>query len=412
MSESAASSPRHPGASRPSRPSRARRGRRARVAASFAVLLAVAGYVAMRYESGGGGTPRCVVGSGGHTYTLSPEQASNAATISAVGTTRGMPERAVTIALATALQESALRNIDYGDRDSLGLFQQRPSQGWGTPEQIMDPVYSAGIFYDRLAEVPGYSRLPLTVAAQRVQRSGFPQAYAKHEPDAALLAAALTGRSAASLTCAPIRGAAPGDPERLRGELVRAFGAGVLSGAPAGPGDGKGDDAPGGSGDGGSGGEVGEVGEGTDDGGASSGGTDGGGTASGGAGPGGSGSDAGGAGTGTGGTDGGGGTGGTASARPGSGPEGDGGGAGDGRTVRLPVPAGADSPLPEGGAAEAAGSRRGWELAQWAVARADELDVVEVAYAGRVWSVRDAREGWRPAGPEADTGEVVIRVAE
>lgn len=81
----------------------------------------------------------------------------------------------MTIALATALQESALRNIDYGDRDSLGLFQQRPSQGWGTPAQIMDPVYSAGVFYDRLAEVPGYSRLPLTVAAQRVQRSGFPR---------------------------------------------------------------------------------------------------------------------------------------------------------------------------------------------------------------------------------------------
>ncbi|MFJ9698529.1 hypothetical protein [Streptomyces fradiae] len=405
MSESAASSSRHPGASRPSRPSRARRGRRARVAASFAVMLAVAGYVAMRYESGGGGTPRCVVGSGGHTYTLSPEQASNAATISAVGTTRGMPERAVTIALATALQESALRNIDYGDRDSLGLFQQRPSQGWGTPEQIMDPVYSAGIFYDRLAEVPGYSRLPLTVAAQRVQRSGFPQAYAKHEPDAALLAAALTGRSAASLTCAPIRGAAPGDPERLRGELVRAFGAGVLSGAPAGPGDGKGGGAPGEPDAGGT-----ASGGGTDSGGAAAGGTDGGGTASGGTGPGpGSGSDpdAGGAGTATGGTDGGGGT---ASARPGGGAAGDGASGAEGRTVRLPVPAAADSSGPEGGAAEA-GSRRGWELAQWAVARADELDVVEVAYAGRVWSVREAREGWRPAGSDAGTGEVVIRVA-
>nr|WP_249467588.1 hypothetical protein [Streptomyces fradiae] len=364
----------------------------------------------MRYESGGGGTPRCVVGSGGHTYTLSPEQASNAATISAVGTTRGMPERAVTIALATALQESALRNIDYGDRDSLGLFQQRPSQGWGTPEQIMDPVYSAGIFYDRLAEVPGYSRLPLTVAAQRVQRSGFPQAYAKHEPDAALLAAALTGRSAASLTCAPIRGAAPGDPERLRGELVRAFGAGVLSGAPAGPGDGKGGGAPGEPDAGGT-----ASGGGTDSGGAAAGGTDGGGTdgggtASGGTGPGpGSGSDpdAGDAGTGTGGTAGGGGT---ASARPGGGAAGDGASGAEGRTVRLPVPAGADSSGPEGGAAEA-GSRRGWELAQWAVARADELDVVEVAYAGRVWSVREAREGWRPAGSDAGTGEVVIRVA-
>ncbi|MEU3819487.1 hypothetical protein AB0E74_07735 [Streptomyces sp. NPDC030392] len=335
--------------------SRPRRGRRVRVAASFAVLLAVAGYVAMRYESGGGGTPTCVVGSGSHTYTLSPEQAANAATISAVGTTRKMPERAVTIALATALQESALRNIDYGDRDSLGLFQQRPSQGWGTPEQIMDPVYSAGIFYDRLADVPGYSRLPLTVAAQRVQRSGFPQAYAKHEPDAALLAAALTGRSAASLTCAPIRGAKPGDPERVRGELVRAFGPAVLGGAPGagaadGPEDGKG------------------------------GGTGPGGTAPGGAG-------------------------GTASARP--------EGGGDPRTVRLPVPAQVDSSGPEGGAADG-GSRRGWELAQWAVAQAQALRVTEVAYAGRVWSAREADEGWREdgSGGRPDTAEVVIRVAE
>ena len=106
--------------------------------------------------------------------SCSPEQAANAATISAVGTTRGLPERAVTIALATALQESALRNIDHGDRDSLGLFQQRPSQGWGTPQQIMDPVYSAGKFYEHLAEVPGYSRLPLTVAAQRVQQQRVP----------------------------------------------------------------------------------------------------------------------------------------------------------------------------------------------------------------------------------------------
>lgn len=200
------------------------------------MLLALAGYLVVQYVSGGGrGAPRCTVraadSGGGAAYEFSPAQAANAATISAVGTTRGMPERAVTIALATALQESGLRNLDHGDRDSLGLFQQRPSQGWGTPKQIMDPVYSAGIFYDRLAEVPGYSRLPLTVAAQRVQLSGFPQAYAKHEPDAALLSGALTGRSAATLTCtaAPDDGT-PGDPAKVRAELVRTFGPGTLPG--------------------------------------------------------------------------------------------------------------------------------------------------------------------------------------
>ncbi|MEU0372502.1 hypothetical protein ABZ070_19980 [Streptomyces sp. NPDC006283] len=207
-----------------------RRGRSLRFAAAFLVLLALVGYVVVQYVTGGG-APRCTVRTAegdGPSYELTAEQAGNAATISAVGTTRGMPERAVTIALATALQESALRNIEHGDRDSLGLFQQRPSQGWGTPDQILDPVYASGKFYDHLAEVPGYSRLPLTVAAQRVQRSGFPQAYAKHEPDATLLAAALTGRASATLTCGTGSGGRSGDPAQVRAELARSFGPGIL----------------------------------------------------------------------------------------------------------------------------------------------------------------------------------------
>ncbi len=201
------------------------------------MLVALAGYLAVQCLSGNKGSPRCTVGPAGggegRTYELSPDQAANAATISAVGTTRGLPERAVTIALATALQESALRNLDHGDRDSLGLFQQRPSQGWGTPAQIMDPVYASGKFYEDLAQVPGYSRLPLTVAAQRVQKSGFPQAYAKHEPDATLLAAALTGRAPASLTCSVQAPSAegPGDAAEVRSDLVRAFGKDVLPSA-------------------------------------------------------------------------------------------------------------------------------------------------------------------------------------
>ncbi|MFE3825155.1 hypothetical protein [Streptomyces sp. NPDC059092] len=213
--------------------SRFGRGRLLRIAGAFTVLLAVACYMAVQYLSGGGGPPRCVARAGdgpddgGSTYEMTPEQAANAATISAVGSSRGLPERAVTIALATALQESALRNLDHGDRDSLGLFQQRPSKGWGTAAQIQDPVYSAGEFYEHLVKVPGYSRLPLTEAAQRVQRSGFPQAYAKHEPDAALLSAALTGRSAASLTCSTPTGITPGDPAKVRAALTRDFGAEV-----------------------------------------------------------------------------------------------------------------------------------------------------------------------------------------
>ena len=220
-------------------PGVSRRGRLARWGAAFAVLTALAGYLTVQYLIGGGGAPRCrvVAGHGGTSYEFTPEQAANAATISAVGTSRGLPEQAVTIALATALQESGLHNIRHGDRDSLGLFQQRPSQGWGTRRQIMDPVYAAGAFYDRLVEVPGYTRLPLTVAAQRVQRSGFPRAYARHEPDARLLATALTGRSAATLTCEGRPAPTPdGGPDAVRAALERDFGRHVLPSAEAGTG--------------------------------------------------------------------------------------------------------------------------------------------------------------------------------
>ncbi|WP_208034083.1 heavy metal transporter [Streptomyces cyanogenus] len=215
----------------PTRPKR--RGRLLRFTAALLVLCGVIAYLVVQYVTGGGGARGCKVVSAsgdGASYEFTPEQAVNAATIAAVGSGRGMPERAVTIALATALQESGLRNIGHGDRDSLGLFQQRPSQGWGTERQIMDPAYAAGIFYAHLAKVPDYTDLPLTVAAQRVQRSGYPEAYAKHEPDAALLAAALTGRAEATLTCdgRPQRTASATGPEAVRQALVRDFGRDAL----------------------------------------------------------------------------------------------------------------------------------------------------------------------------------------
>ncbi|MGY1835338.1 hypothetical protein ACI79P_09525 [Blastococcus sp. SYSU DS0510] len=137
----------------------------------------------------------------GSSVTLSAEQMQNAATIAQVGRDRGLPDRAVVIALATAMQESTLRNLDYGDRDSLGLFQQRPSQGWGTPEQVQDPVYAAGQFYDRLVTVPGWETGRLTEVAQAVQRSGFPELYQKHEAMAVDLTAALRP-GAGELPCA------------------------------------------------------------------------------------------------------------------------------------------------------------------------------------------------------------------
>ncbi len=147
------------------------------------------------------GDPGCVAEVDGHRVELSVEQAENASLITAISVRRGLPARAASIALATAYQESDLRNLDHGDRDSLGLFQQRPSQGWGTETELMDPVYATNAFYDVLAEVEGYRNLEITDAAQTVQRSGFPEAYADHEDDARALASALTGYSPEAFAC-------------------------------------------------------------------------------------------------------------------------------------------------------------------------------------------------------------------
>jgi hypothetical protein len=145
--------------------------------------------------------PHCTATANGVSYQLSPEQAGNAATIAAISVKRDLPARAASIGIATAMQESKLHNIDYGDRDSLGLFQQRPSQGWGDPEEIMDPVYATNAFFDVLIKVEGYESLAITDAAQKVQKSAYPTAYADHEPEARVFASTLTGYSPAALSC-------------------------------------------------------------------------------------------------------------------------------------------------------------------------------------------------------------------
>ncbi|MFD9503419.1 C40 family peptidase [Streptomyces sp. NPDC060035] len=119
------------------------------------------------------------------------EQVPNAKTIQATGVAMNIPARGQVVALATALQESGLRNLAYGDRDSLGLFQQRPSQGWGTANEILDPVHASTKFYEGLKKVSGWQSLSVTQAAQAVQRSGFPNAYAKWESLAAALQQAI-----------------------------------------------------------------------------------------------------------------------------------------------------------------------------------------------------------------------------
>ncbi|AEA28647.1 C40 family peptidase [Pseudonocardia benzenivorans] len=174
------------------------------IAAALGLFLGV-GFIAFTIGGGSSGgvatSGACDTGlgvsrgagrSGATLADLSDEQRNNAQTIIGVAKDMGAPPRAWLVALATAMQESGLRNINYGDRDSLGLFQQRPSQGWGSPAQVTDPVYSTRTFLTHLLQVPGWDTLPVTVAAQTVQRSAFPDAYAKWEG----LAAALVGQLA------------------------------------------------------------------------------------------------------------------------------------------------------------------------------------------------------------------------
>ncbi|WP_307837683.1 peptidase M23 [Actinoplanes couchii] len=120
------------------------------------------------------------------------EQVANARTIVAIGAERKVPVQGQVIAVATALQESTLRNLRGGDRDSIGLFQQRPSQGWGTPKQLRDPAYQTGKFYDKLLKVRNWQDMRLTEAAQAVQISAFPEAYAKHTGTATRLVSELS----------------------------------------------------------------------------------------------------------------------------------------------------------------------------------------------------------------------------
>jgi hypothetical protein len=198
----------HPAGARRRRPAaKARRrrpaGRRRRKSADLrrlwpALLLVVAVLAGLAWDTDDS-SGLCTMP--GTSITLTPEQLTNAATIADVGRSRGLSERAVVIALATAQQESRLRNLDYGDRDSLGLFQQRPSQGWGTPAQVQDPVYAAGKFYDRLVEVPDWSTRPLTEVAQSVQKSGFPDAYAQWETMAEELSAMVSSNHQTLPSC-------------------------------------------------------------------------------------------------------------------------------------------------------------------------------------------------------------------
>ena len=165
----------------------------------------------------------CVAEVGDTRAQIDTEQARWTTLMAAIAQRRGLPPRATTIAIATAFQESKIHNLDYGDRDSAGLFQQRPSQGWGTREQVLDPVHAIGRFYDGLVKIKGYTSMSITAAAQRVQRSAYPGAYAQHEDYARALASSLRGYSPAAFSCR-INATAGGRAGAIADDVSAAFG--------------------------------------------------------------------------------------------------------------------------------------------------------------------------------------------
>jgi hypothetical protein len=183
---------------------RARLRARAIVGTTLALLLVTAGYFiyhSFRNVTSPPPPPGCQVGTGVQATDLSPEQAEVAATIAGVAARHRLPRQAVTIALAAALQESKLHNLDYGDRDSVGIFQQRPSEGWGSATELQDPVYATTKFYAALLKVHGYAKMPVDLAAQAVQHSADGSAYQQWTDIAGQLTGSFTGKSPHTVSC-------------------------------------------------------------------------------------------------------------------------------------------------------------------------------------------------------------------
>jgi hypothetical protein len=168
------------------------------------VLLAIAGYVGYsayrHFVTQILTVPGCQAGTGVNAIPLDFGQAADTATIAGVAAQEQLPRQALTIAYATAMQESKLENLDYGTDDSVGIFQQRPSQGWGTVAELENPVYATTAFFHALVKVPDYTGLPVDEAAQDVQRSADGSAYQQYAQLGAALAAYFTATPHA-VTC-------------------------------------------------------------------------------------------------------------------------------------------------------------------------------------------------------------------
>ncbi|HEX3489848.1 MAG TPA: hypothetical protein VHU92_10910 [Streptosporangiaceae bacterium] len=184
-----------------SRPTRLGVKRATRATIVLALLLTVGGYIALRHNVPVLEPSSCAAAGPGQPIPLDVGQAAIAATIAGVAHYHDLPRRAVTVAYATALQESKLTNLRSGDRDSVGVFQQRPSQGWGPARRIEDPVYATTRFFEALVQVHGYETIPVYQAAQAVQHSADGSAYSQYASVAKNMTKAFTGELPHGVWC-------------------------------------------------------------------------------------------------------------------------------------------------------------------------------------------------------------------
>jgi hypothetical protein len=160
----------------------------------------------------------CTIGS----YEIDTQQAVVTSQMVGVVINRQLPERAAVLAIAAGLQESKLRNLASGDgdRDSVGVLQQRPSQGWGSIEELGDVHFATGAFLTALVKLPNWQTMPLADAIQAVQISADGSAYAKHEPEAQALADAFMGTTPAAITCSFPKPTQVATPAQVSASLI------------------------------------------------------------------------------------------------------------------------------------------------------------------------------------------------
>lgn len=195
------------------------------VAVLAVIAVVIGGYVISQHVRRALAGSGCQVGTGRAAVSLDTDQAAIAATIAGVAYQQAMPSRALDVAYAAALQESHLHNLHYGDRDSVGIFQQRPSEGWGPARKLEDPVYASKKFFQALAKVPGYRHMPVYQAAQAVQRSADGSAYRQYQQTAGRLSAAFSGHRAHAVWCwSPTSPRGTPDLAAARTGLAAAFG--------------------------------------------------------------------------------------------------------------------------------------------------------------------------------------------